>query len=67
MEGASHWFDVTPGKWIQGLVARWEQERRIYVVTITPEMEDAAYERWPAHTQLPGVIIGEGLAADGCK
>ncbi|PVV05663.1 MAG: hypothetical protein B6D77_18580 [gamma proteobacterium symbiont of Ctena orbiculata] len=40
-------FDVTPGKWIQGLVARWEQERRVYVVTITPEMEDAAYERWP--------------------
>ncbi|MBT3046272.1 MAG: hypothetical protein AB2593_05415 [Candidatus Thiodiazotropha sp.] len=47
MEGRSHWFDVTPGKWIQGLVAHWERERRVYVVTITPEMEDAAYERWP--------------------
>ncbi len=22
MEGVSHWFDVTQGKWIQGLVAR---------------------------------------------
>ena len=47
IEGNSHWFDVTPGKWIQGLVAHWEHERRIYVVTITPEMEDAVHDRWP--------------------
>ena len=37
----------TPEKWIQGLVAHWDNERRIYVVTITPEMEDAVHERWP--------------------
>ncbi|MEJ2592520.1 MAG: hypothetical protein P8178_14195 [Candidatus Thiodiazotropha sp.] len=47
IEDTGRWFDVTPGKWIQGLVARWEHERRVYVVTITPEMEDAAYARWP--------------------
>ncbi|MCM8857187.1 MAG: hypothetical protein LC541_16425 [Candidatus Thiodiazotropha sp.] len=47
IEECSHWFDVTPGKWIQGLVAHWERERRVYVVTITPEMEDAAHDRWP--------------------
>lgn len=47
IEGNSRWFDITPGKWIQGLVAHWDNERRIYVVTITPETEDAAYERWP--------------------
>ncbi len=41
------WFDVTPGKWVQGLIAHWQQERRVYVVTITPEMDDALYERWP--------------------
>ena len=47
IEGNSHWFDLTPGKWIQGLVAHWHKERRVYVVTITPEMEDAVHERWP--------------------
>jgi hypothetical protein len=47
IEGNNRWFDVTPGKWIQGLVAHWEHERRLYVVTITPELEDAMYERWP--------------------
>lgn len=47
IEGVSHWFMVTAGKWIQGLVATWEQERRVYVVTITPEMDDAVHERWP--------------------
>ncbi len=47
IEGNSHWYDLTPGKWVQGLVARWDNERRVYVVTITPEHEDAVHERWP--------------------
>ncbi len=47
IEGNSHWFDITPGKWIQGLVAHYDKERRVYVVTITPEMEDAVHDRWP--------------------
>lgn len=47
IEGSSHWFDITAGKWIQGLIAHWDQERRVYVVTITPEREDAIHDRWP--------------------
>ncbi len=47
IEGNSRWYDLTAGKWIQGLVARWNHEQRVYVVTITPEREDAAHERWP--------------------
>ncbi len=47
IEGHSHWFDITPGKWIQGLVAHYDRERRVYVVTIIPEMEDAVHDRWP--------------------
>jgi len=47
IEGNSHWFDVTEGKWIQGLIAREGQEQRVYVVTVDPEMEDAVHDRWP--------------------
>ncbi len=47
IEGQSSWFDITPGKWIQGLIARSNNERRVYVVTITPELEYATHERWP--------------------
>ena len=47
IEGNSHWFDLTPGQVIQGLVARDNHEQRVYVVTITPEMSDAVHERWP--------------------
>ncbi len=47
IEGHSHWFDITSGKWIQGLIAHSNNERRVYVVTITPEMEHAVHERWP--------------------
>jgi len=46
-EGHSHWYDLTRGQWIQGLVARYQHERRVYVVTIIPEMPDAVHERWP--------------------
>ena len=47
LEGHSHWFDLTKGQCIQGLVARDKYEQRLYVVTITPEMEDAVHNRWP--------------------
>lgn len=47
MEGNSHWFDLIKGQWLQGLVARYQQEQRVYVVTIEPEMMDAVHDRWP--------------------
>ena len=47
MEGHSHWYDLTKGQWLQGLIARDHQEQRIYVVTVTPELEDAVHDRWP--------------------
>lgn len=47
IEGSSHWFDITKGQFIQGLIARDKYEQRVYVVTITPELEDAIHDRWP--------------------
>ncbi len=47
MEGQSHWFELTAGQWIQGLVARHKNEQRVYVVTVVPEMPDAIHDRWP--------------------
>jgi hypothetical protein len=47
LEGHSHWFDLTRGQWIQGLVARYQHERRVYVVTIEPELPEAVHDRWP--------------------
>ena len=47
IEGRSHWYELTRGQWIQGLVARNNYEQRIYVVTVEPEMEDAVHDRWP--------------------
>lgn len=46
-ESNSHWFELPSGQWIQGLVARSGNEQRVYVVTITPTMEDAVHDRWP--------------------
>jgi len=46
-EGHSHWYDLTRGQWIQGLVARARYERRVYVVTLEPELPDTPHERWP--------------------
>jgi len=47
IENHKHWYDLIQGQWIQGLVARDKHERRLYVVTIEPELEDAIHERWP--------------------
>ncbi len=47
VEGTSHWYDLTQGKWIQGLVARNDHEQRVYVVTVEPQRDDAAHDRWP--------------------
>jgi hypothetical protein len=47
LEGNSRWYDLTKGQWIQGLVARHQHERRVYVVTVEPELADAIYSRWP--------------------
>jgi len=46
-EGHSHWYDLTRGQWIQGLVARDGHECRVYVVTVEPELPDTIHDRWP--------------------
>ena len=47
IEDHSRWYDLTRGQWIQGLVARDRHERRIYIVTLIPELADAIHGRWP--------------------
>jgi hypothetical protein len=47
LEGHGRWYDLVRGQWIQGLIARHRHERRVYVVTIEPELPDAIHERWP--------------------
>lgn len=46
-EGHVHWYEVTKGHFIQGLLAREEQEFRVYLVTIVPELLDICHDRWP--------------------
>lgn len=43
----SHWFQVTAGHYIQGLVARDGGEYRVYIVTITPDRLNTIHDRWP--------------------
>lgn len=47
VEGKPHWHEVTKGKWIKGCVVQEGNERRVYVVTITPTLAETPYERWP--------------------
>lgn len=46
--GTSHSYDLQKGQYIKGLVAKEGNERRLYVVTIEPDPEDAQiHNRWP--------------------
>jgi hypothetical protein len=46
-EGKSHWYEVTKRQWVQGLLAKEEEEYRVYIVTIVPELLDVCHDRWP--------------------
>jgi hypothetical protein len=48
-QGLSYWFDMKPGQFIQGLIASWNGERRVYVVTTVPTEPKYAviHDRWP--------------------
>lgn len=46
-EGISRWYEVTKGKCIQGLLAQYENEYRLYIVTIDPEDLMNCHYRWP--------------------
>jgi len=51
--GQSHWYDLNKGQYIQGLLAKYNHEQCIYIVTIEPELEDAQiHNRWPRVVQL---------------
>lgn len=46
-EGYPQYFKLVKGQSVQGLLARHDQELRVYIVTLTPERSDAAFPRWP--------------------
>lgn len=46
-EGRNCWYPIIKGQVLQGVVARYDREQRVYIVTIEPEREDAIYTRWP--------------------
>ena len=48
-QGLSYWFELQSGQFIQGLVADWNNERRVYVVTTKPTEPKHAviHDRWP--------------------
>jgi hypothetical protein len=46
-EGNPHWYEITRGQWMQGLLAHEGDEYRVYIVTIIPELLDVCHDRWP--------------------
>lgn len=46
IEDQAKWFHLPNDKWIQGLIAQEKVEKRIYIVTLTPN-EDSIFPRWP--------------------
>lgn len=47
-EGHIHWYQLAKGQYIQGLLASNDnQEFRVYIVTITPELLNICHDRWP--------------------
>lgn len=47
IEGKSQWFNVIKDQYIQGLLAQFDNELRVYIVTLKLDNTDALYTRWP--------------------
>lgn len=45
--GKEQWFEVTKGNFVQGLLATFEMEKRVYVVSLDTSLEETHFERWP--------------------
>ena len=47
IEGQSKCFNLTKGKWMQALLVRSDYEKRVYVITIKPNIKNSIFLRWP--------------------
>jgi len=47
VQGRCVWSDITAGWYLQGLLLQERDERRVYLVTFTPEKHDTPFTRWP--------------------
>lgn len=47
IDGKSQWFNIIKGQFVQGLLAQYDNELRVYVVTLALENTDSMYMRWP--------------------
>lgn len=43
----NHCYPLVEGQYIQGLLATFENEFRVYIVMILPERMDSIHARWP--------------------
>ena len=46
-EDTPRWYEITKGKCLQGLLAQYENEYRLYIVTIEPEDLMNCHYKWP--------------------
>ena len=58
----SHWYPMTKGQYIQGLLSREGDEQRVYVVTIAPTEPDQldVHNRWPRIVLSPSYEVSFG-------
>jgi putative SOS response-associated peptidase YedK len=56
-DGKSHWFELGKGMAIQGLLAEYGDEQRVYVVTVDAPPEFSwVHDRWPRLVKLHGPV-----------
>jgi len=51
--GKEHWFQVTPGQYIQGMLVRQGKQLRVYTVQLDCNAEDTFFENWPRIVNSP--------------
>jgi len=53
VSGKSHWFQVTPGQYIQGMLIQEQRRYRAYMVQLDCNSSEICFEQWPRIISAP--------------
>jgi hypothetical protein len=51
--GKPHWFQVTAGQYLQGMLIQQKQGYRVYIVQLDCNSSDICFEQWPRIVSAP--------------
>jgi hypothetical protein len=53
VSGKPHWFQVTAGQYLQGMLIKYKTDYRVYIVQLDCNSSEICFEQWPRIISSP--------------